>query len=159
MAIASARGQDQEQKLVDRLLKPQTALQNNAQNKKFNSAGASLNKRANVATFYVPEKTRPKTFSAARPIFGRDFNSRSFYGGSDKPRLSSQQLTPKSGRTYVTSSAAVTRVASDSSKRSRTRDFSGTRPFLAEGKSQKSLSRQNPPMTIEQVRELLNKNK
>jgi hypothetical protein len=28
-----------------------------------------------------------------------------------------------------------------------------------EGKSQKSLNRQNEPLTIEQVRELLNKNK
>jgi hypothetical protein len=39
------------------------------------------------------------------------------------------------------------------------RIFAGNRPFLDQGKSQKALSRQNPPLTIEQVRELLNKNK
>jgi hypothetical protein len=37
--------------------------------------------------------------------------------------------------------------------------YAGNRPFLDEGKSQKSLSRKNEPLTIEQVRELLNKNK
>ena len=35
----------------------------------------------------------------------------------------------------------------------------GERPFLDKGKSAKSLQRENPAMTIEQVRELLNKNK
>ena len=40
-----------------------------------------------------------------------------------------------------------------------TRTFAGQRPFQEDGKSQKSLDRQNPPLTIEQVRELLNKNK
>ena len=39
------------------------------------------------------------------------------------------------------------------------RDFPGTRPFLVQGKSQKALSQQDKPLTIDQVRELLNKNK
>jgi len=39
------------------------------------------------------------------------------------------------------------------------RDYAGIRPFLDQGKSQKSLSAQNKQLTIEQVRELLNKNK
>jgi len=38
-------------------------------------------------------------------------------------------------------------------------NFRGQRAFREQGKSQKSLDRQNPPLTIEQVRELLNKNK
>jgi hypothetical protein len=38
-------------------------------------------------------------------------------------------------------------------------EFTGKRPFLDKGKSPKSLERKNTPMTIEQVRELLNKNK
>jgi hypothetical protein len=158
-AIAGARGQDQEQKLVNRLLKPSTTLQNSAQNKKFTSAGASVNKRASVGTFYLRQKPAEKTFADVRSVSVRDFNSRSFYNGSDKPRLSSQQLTPKSGSAYSTSSATGIGGAHDSSKATKTRDFSGNRPFLDKGKSQKSLNRENPPMTIEQVRELLNKNK
>jgi hypothetical protein len=39
------------------------------------------------------------------------------------------------------------------------RDYAGIRPFLDQGKSQKSLSAQNKQLTIEQVRELLNKSK
>ncbi len=35
----------------------------------------------------------------------------------------------------------------------------GSRPFLVRGKSQKALSQQDTPLTVEQVRELLNKNK
>jgi hypothetical protein len=39
------------------------------------------------------------------------------------------------------------------------REFSGTRPFLVRGKSQKALSAQDRPLSIDDVRELLNKNK
>ena len=38
-------------------------------------------------------------------------------------------------------------------------EFSGTRPFLVRGKSQKALSQQDRPLSIDEVRELLNKNK
>jgi hypothetical protein len=58
-----------------------------------------------------------------------------------------------------TSSVQGVRNAYDSNKSTSDRTFAGQRPFLDRGKSQKSLDRQNPPMTIEQVRELLNKNK
>jgi len=37
--------------------------------------------------------------------------------------------------------------------------YGGSRPFLNEGTNQKSLNRKTEPLTIEQVRELLNKNK
>ena len=39
------------------------------------------------------------------------------------------------------------------------RKFADQHQFSERGKSQKSFDRQNPPLTIEQVRELLNKNK
>jgi len=37
--------------------------------------------------------------------------------------------------------------------------FAGSRRFLVQGKSQKALNARDTPLTIEQVRELLNKNK
>ena len=40
-----------------------------------------------------------------------------------------------------------------------TGNFTNSRAFLDKGKSQKALSQQSKPLTIEQVRELLNKNK
>jgi hypothetical protein len=39
------------------------------------------------------------------------------------------------------------------------RKFADDRSFRDQGKSQKALNRRNPPLTIDQVRELLNKNK
>jgi hypothetical protein len=46
-----------------------------------------------------------------------------------------------------------------SAKKYATRDFAGNRPFLGQGKSQKALHAQDRPLTIDEVRELLNKNK
>jgi hypothetical protein len=55
--------------------------------------------------------------------------------------------------------ARGTRNAPQSDKKAASREYSENRPFLDQGKSQKSLNRQNAPLTIDQVRELLNKNK
>src|SRR5436853_4051629 len=57
IVLSCVHAQEQESKLVDRLLRPDTTLRNNAQNKKFIADGASINKRATVGTFYVQEKS------------------------------------------------------------------------------------------------------
>src|SRR4030095_12663409 len=55
-AVCCVRGQDQERKLMDRLLKPDMTLQNEAQNKKFIGDGsASINQRATVGSFYAQQ--------------------------------------------------------------------------------------------------------
>src|SRR5690242_15795910 len=52
-ALSRVHGQDQERKLMDRLLKPDMTLQSEAQNKKFiGDRTSSMNKHANVGTFY-----------------------------------------------------------------------------------------------------------
>jgi hypothetical protein len=61
--------------------------------------------------------------------------------------------------TYSTRTARGLRDAQQADKTAASRSFAGNRPFLDKGKSQKALDRKNPPLTIEQVRELLNKNK
>ena len=59
--MCCVHAQDQEKKLLDRLLKPDMALQNDAQNKKFVGDGsASINKRAHVGRFYVHQKPSSK---------------------------------------------------------------------------------------------------
>ena len=56
--ICCACGQDQERKLMDRLLKPDMALENGAQNKKFTADGsASINKPASVGSCYIHQQT------------------------------------------------------------------------------------------------------
>jgi hypothetical protein len=158
--LCSANAQDQEQKLVDRLLKPDMTLKNDAQNKKFIADGSSpINKRATVGTFYIHQKTHSKKFSGTRDFSTTQFYSQTYHGGRKAYEASSQQSVANTHSAYASQTARGVRDAPQSGKKVATRGYAGNRPFLDEGKSQKSLSQKNPPLTIDQVRELLNKNK
>ena len=158
--LCSATAQDQEKKLVDRLLKPDMTLKNDAQNKKFVGDGsASINKRANVGSFYVYQKPRSKTFSGTREFSTSQFYSQTYRGGRTAYETSPHQTFANSKAAYASQTAHGVRDAPGSGKKVASGAYAGNRPFLDEGKSQKSLSRKNDPLTIEQVRELLNKNK
>jgi hypothetical protein len=158
-ALSCLRAQDQERKLVDRLLRPDMTLQSSEQKKKFIAAGTSINKKANVGTFYVEKKSHSKTFSGTRELSTQEFNSRPFHGSRSAFENSSQQAVGNSRRAYPSQSARGPRDAPQSDKKVASRVYAGNRPFLDQGKSQKSLNQQNAPLTIDQVRELLNKNK
>lgn len=159
-ALSRVHGQDQEKKLVDRLLKPDMTLQNEAQNKKFGGDGsASINKRASVGAFYVHQKPQSKSFGGTRDFSTTQFYSQTYRGGRTAHEVSSQQTLTNSKAVYGNQTARGIRDAPQSGKKVASRAYAGTRPFLDEGKSQKSLNKQNEPLTIEQVRELLNKNK
>jgi len=158
--LCCVHAQDQEKKLVDRLLKPDMTLQNDAQNKKFVGDGSvSVNKRANVGTFFIHQKPRSKSFSGTRDVSTTQFYSQTYRGGRTGYEVSSQQTLANSKATFANQTARGIRDAPQSAKKVASRAYAGNRPFLDEGKSQKSLNRQNDPLTIEQVRELLNKNK
>jgi hypothetical protein len=156
--LPAARAQDQERKLVDRLLKPDTTLQNNAQNKKFIADGAPVDKRATISAFYIQQRSKPASFARTSEFSTADFNSRSYHN-ANRTSVSAQKQAQDSSESYSTSSVRKLPNASDSHKGKVSRTYAGQRPFLERGKSQKSLERHNPPLTIEQVRELLNKNK
>jgi len=159
-ALSYARGQDQEHQLIDRLLKPDMTLQNPAQNKKFIAAnGASINKHATASTFYVQKKSGLKRFSGTRNFSAWQFNACSFHGSGNAANFSSRKQITNSKRSYSTQTARSLHDAHETGRTVDARIFTGNRPFLDQGKSQRSLDRQNPPLTIEQVRELLNKNK
>jgi hypothetical protein len=159
-ALCCVHAQDQEKKLVDRLLKPDMALQNDAQNKKFIGDGsASINKRASVEAFYVHQKPRSKNYSGTRDFSTTQFYSQTYRGGHNAYEVSSRQTLANSKATYANQTARGVRDASQSGKKVASRAYAGNRPFLNEGTNQKSLNRHNEPLTIEQVRELLNKNK
>ena len=158
IALSCLHGQDQERKLVDRLLRPDMTLQSSEQKKKFIADGTSINKKARVGTFYVEKKSKSKTFLGTRELSTQQFNSRPFHGSRSAFENSSQQAVGNS-RPYPTQSAPGPRNASQSDKKVASRAYAENRPFLDQGKSQKSLNRQNAPLTIDQVRELLNKNK
>jgi hypothetical protein len=146
-------GQEQERKLVDRLLKPDTTLANASQDKKFETGRSQKTRSSSTRSFYVTQRNIAKRFAQDRSFQTREFDVTRF---ATKTVALPQTV---SFRGYSTVAAREPSQVWDSNKRVDSRAYSGNRPFLVQGKSQKSLQRKNQPLTIEQVRELLNKNK
>ena len=159
VCLPLARAQEQEHKLVDRLLNPNMELQNKAYDKKFIADhGGAMDKRASVGSFYVQKKEKAKNFAGTREASSREFRSTNFRGSKPASTTSQRQIV-NANRDVPTGGARDVRGAHDANKIVDSRGYSGNRQFLERGKSQKSLDRKNPPMTIDQVRELLNKSK
>ena len=139
LALSTAGyAQEQERKLVDRLLSPDTKLSNSDQNKKFNGGTEAPTRSASTKTFYVSEKK---------------LSSRSY-----TTKLAPLPAVPPM-KGFEAKKARGVSTNAYSAKKYATRDFAGNRPFLGQGKSQKALHAQDRPLTIDEVRELLNKNK
>ena len=154
LALATASyAQEQERKLVDRLLSPNMKLANSDQNKKFTGGPEAPTRSAATKSFYISEKNLSKTFVADRSAPTTSFGTRNH---STQPAVV-PTLPPT--RTYQTKQARAISPSAYSTKKYATRDFGGNRPFLEQGKSQKALHAQDRPLTIDEVRELLNKNK
>lgn len=158
-SIPATFAQEQEGKLVDRILKPNMSLVNSAQDKQFRTAGASVVKRAPTRSFDPVNKSLAKPFAGERAFSAQQFTARPFQGGNVAANTSSRSTPPKTELVYVASAADSTRVAPENGNSLAAIPFPGNRPFLGRGKSQKALSARDTPLTIEQVRELLNKNK
>ena len=133
-------------------------MQNVAQHKHFTAGGNQTGKQAVVAPFHFQEKSTTKTFPVAREFGTTNLATRHFHDGDGTARISKNARFTK---TASTASNSMTRTsdAMETGRAMATRDFASTRAFLDQGKSQKALSQQDKPLTIEQVRELLNKNK
>ena len=138
------------------------SLANSAQNKKFvASDGLLTDKKFTTGTFNIREAPKLKRFSGQWQFSARGFSAKTFSGGNTAANLWTRSAIPHAQTQYETETVAATSLykAHDSGKSMQVRDFPGTRPFLVQGKSQKALSQQDKPLTIDQVRELLNKNK
>ncbi len=159
--VCPAIAQNQEQKLIDRLLRPNVSVKNSAQDKKFtNTSAAVFDKPAPTRSFYSPDKNIPKAYPDDRVFTARQFAARHFRGGDSAANVATRSQLTKNDTMVPTGPAPGIRVAPEAVQTTAaTREFSGNRPFLVEGKSQKALHAQDRPMTIEQVRELLNKSK
>src|SRR5450432_3387495 len=70
--------QEQERKLIDRLLKPDLTLQNSAQNKQFAIKSTSGDRQLKTRRFFWQHKTITKTFSDTRSFSKRSFQTGSF---------------------------------------------------------------------------------
>jgi hypothetical protein len=155
LALATAGyAQEQERKLVERLLSPDTKLSNSDQNKTFNGGTETPTRSASTKTFYVSEKQLTKSFAANRQAPTSTFSTRSY---TTKSATVPTSTTPMKG--FETKKARNVSTNAYPTKKYAARDFTGNRPFLGQGKSQKALHAQDRPLTIDEVRELLNKNK
>ena len=157
--VSATSAQEQEGKLVDRLLKPNMSLVNSAQNKQFGATATCVAKRAPSKSFYTPDKSLAKSFSAEHAFPFRQFPSRRFRAGDSTANILTRSRRTKTDTVHVASAVYGTRVAPENGSSLAMAPFAGNRPFLGRGKSQKALSAHDTPLSIEQVRELLNKNK
>lgn len=156
-SVSSAPAQEQERKLLDRILKPDTSLQNSAQGKQFVASGNVTAKQARTRTFYVGNLFRQKQFSGTT-----NYKAKAFSTESSRFTSKRANLTPRAelvNPSFDTPAYTGVKTSADAGRAAKVSDYPDNRPFLVKGKSQKSLSAQDRTMTIDQVRELLNKNK
>jgi hypothetical protein len=158
--VSTAVGQRQDDKLVERLLRPNVATVNPAQTKQFTTRNAGIEKESSVKNINLSDKTVVMpTFESSRTLSPREFAVRHFRTGASITGQDKQFRARESATVEVFSSANGSRIAQESDHTATTDSFRGSRSFVLEGKSQKSLHGYDRPLTLEQVRELLNKNK
>ena len=157
LCVSASWAQQQEPSLVDRLLRPNMELHNNAQGKKFVAGSAVVEHRGSVGTFLLQPNRAEKSFGNTHALSTTEYPSRSV--GTEPKISSSQNRTANIPEPVATSSVRDIHSANNPDNVTANRTFADQHQFRDQGKSQKSLDRQNPPMTIDQVRDLLNKNK
>ena len=150
--------QDQDHRLIDRLLRPNMQLQNHDQGKAFHPDSKVTAQRSAPNLFVLKSRPNEKTFGDSRHMETKEYQPR-----SDRADASQQSYLPIHQANVpgqlTTSSVLEARPAYDANLEIPSRRYADQRAFRDQGKSQKSLNRKNPPLTIDQVRELLNKNK
>jgi hypothetical protein len=157
LCVSASWAQQQEPSLVDRLLRPNMDLQNNAQGKKFVAGSAIVEHRGSVGTFLLRPQRAEKSFVNTHALTTKKYPSRSV--GTEPKISSTQNRSANIPEPVGTSSVRDIHSANNPGNVTASRIFADQHQFRDQGKSQKSLDRQNRPMTIDQVRDLLNKNK
>ena len=108
-SIALAVGQEQERKLIDRLLKPDLSLQNPAQEKKFVAGGGTTTKQARTKSFYVADRRAEKEVATGK------FRTKEF--GTRASRYDRAEANLKSGHAVAKTTVPYS-----------TGDYSGVKP-------------------------------
>jgi hypothetical protein len=159
LSLTTVLAQDQERRLIDRLLRPKIDLRNNAEGKEFPGANSRFTARSsNPHIFPLAASRNERSFTSVRTIVASEYHSRSFES-DNRNRATVQTHSVHLPGEITPPVAAGLGETRDAHLGVATRTFAGQTQFQEQGKSQKSLNRHNPPLTIDQVRELLNKNK
>lgn len=139
----TARAQQQENKLVDRLLRPDTTLSNPAQNKKFNAVeGTSIDRKFEAKQFYAGTTRPTKSFWGAKSYPSKNFGTARYaraesvasgQAGAKFAKANARFETNKSSLVHSSSFAgksakrAVMRTTGPSWARARARSSSASR--------------------------------
>ena len=154
------RAQEQERKLIDRILQPDYSLGNPMQDKTFNSGGAGgldTTKNATVKDFYFVQKFSSKTYQT------KDYAAKGYWQGDFQfaTKAAAVKSDNAANKIFETKAAAV-KDAHEAGKdyTNAARGYS-TREADEKGKtSQNHLDSEYLPqgqMNMDQVRDLLNK--
>ncbi|HEV3409747.1 MAG TPA: hypothetical protein VG095_05610 [Chthoniobacterales bacterium] len=157
--VSLAHAQEQERKLLDRLLRPDMSLQNNAQTKQFTAAGATVTKKAPTKFFFFRKRKAEPAFWDTRQVKMKEVEPRPARLGKTQATLRTRTEIRNVDTAYPAPGYRAVRMSRDAGRTVETSQFAdSSRPFLGKGTRQQALSRQDRPMTIDEVRELLNKN-
>ena len=158
--VGFAHAQQQEGKFVDRLLRPDMSLVNSAQNKKFVAAeGTTVDKKFEAKSFYSGNERPVKSFCGVRNFFAKEFGTKKFSRSETRARAIASAEPAYANSQALTKASLLIRAASEEGKVATTREYADNRPFLGKGTRQEILSQQDRPLTIDEVRELLNRSK
>jgi hypothetical protein len=155
-----AHAQIQERKMADRLLEPDMTLANSAQDKKFVAVGGtSVDKKFEANSFSGGHEANTKSFGGSKSFLSRIFGTNKYARAEAAANAKSNAEIAYAHNQFTTHESSLVRQSSDSDKHSKAKDYPDQRPFLAKGTRQEILSQQDKPLTIDEVRELLNRNK
>ena len=154
------RAQEQERKLADRLLRPNMTLVNSAQDKKFAGADVTpVSKKFVTKSFSTVDERTFKSFSSEKDFSAKGLKMEKFARAEQTPNTQAKTKMGSADAEFVTRMSSQAQTASDEGKVAATRDYTDGRPFIGKGTRQKILSQEDKPLTIDEVRELLNKSK
>src|SRR2546427_2304253 len=119
--------QQQEPSLVDRLLRPNMELHNNAQGKKFVASSAVVEHRGSVGTFLLQPNRAEKSFVNTHALTTKEYPSRSV---ATEPKTSStQNRTANIPEPVATSSVRDIHSANNPDKVTANRTFADQHQF------------------------------
>lgn len=134
-------------------------MQNTAQGKKFTARTKMSDKQAEVRPFYIAKVPQTKGYADQREFSAKEFAAHHFRDGEIASTMQTRAQRARAFSVDDGTGALSIRDMPGGNEKVASSEYGGSRQFLDKGKSQKSLSQHGTPMTIDQVRELLNKNK
>lgn len=157
----AARGQEQDRKLADRLLRPDMSLVNPAQNKKFVATDGTPADKQFAAKSFSTGEARTKSFAGSKGFFARIFGTKNFTRAEAAANAKANADIAYATTEFASKESSLIRISSESARKAPSRDYADQHPFRGTGTRQEVLNQQqeNKPLTIDEVRELLNRNK